>query len=187
MAASLHRFRTRADRLAAEQTKEVRKQLSLALPDLSGEVADVVSRAVAALDAKIASENGWTFVMLSPADNAKVVAWLSENSSQPKVAMRLWSVLFLHLRRDTGEIAQTRDELAEAVAVKPGEVSRVMGELESIGAVLRKREKVAGLRGPGVVRYFMNPRIGTHLPGKVRDKAQAEAPLLRLVEKNAVR
>jgi hypothetical protein len=28
----------------------------------------------------------------------------------------------------------------------------------------------------------MNPNVGTHLTGAVRDKAQAEAPKLRLVE-----
>jgi hypothetical protein len=141
-----------------------------------------VSHAVAALDAKIASENGWTFVMLSPAENDRVVSWLLENSATPIIAMRVWTKLFLSLHRDTGEIAQSRDELAEAAGVAPRDVSRVMGELESIHAISRKRTKVAGLRGPGVVRYYMNPRIGTHLPGKVRDKAQAEAPLLRLVE-----
>ena len=50
-----------------------------------------------------------------------------------------------------------------------------MGELESIGAVYRRRE------GRGV-RYFVHPSLGTHLTGAVRDKAQAEAPKLRLVE-----
>ena len=49
-----------------------------------------------------------------------------------------------------------------------------MGELEAIGAVYRRRE------GRGV-RYFVNPRLGTHLAGAGRDRAQAEAPPLRLV------
>jgi hypothetical protein len=55
-----------------------------------------------------------------------------------------------------------------------------MGELESIGAISRRREKVPGMRGPGAVRYFMNPNIATHLNGKARDKAQAKAGLLEL-------
>ena len=50
-----------------------------------------------------------------------------------------------------------------------------MGELESIGAIYRRQE------GRGV-RYFVHPSLGTHLTGAVRDKAQAEAPKLRLVE-----
>jgi predicted transcriptional regulator len=96
--------------------------------------------------------------------------------------MQLWATLFLHLQWDTGEVMQRRDELAEAVNVSADEVSRVMTELESIGAISRKRTKVPGMRGPGMVRYFMSPRIGTHLAGKARDNAQDAAPTLRLVE-----
>ena len=38
------------------------------------------------------------------------------------------------------------------------------------------------MRGPGRAVYFMNPNVATNLSGAVRDKAQAEAPKLRLVE-----
>ena len=44
-----------------------------------------------------------------------------------------------------------------------------------MGAVYSRRE------GRGV-RYFVNPLLGTHLAGAARDKAQAEAPRLQLVE-----
>ena len=37
------------------------------------------------------------------------------------------------------------------------------------------------MRGPGMVRYFMNPNVATHLAGKARDEAQAAAPKLRVV------
>ena len=57
-----------------------------------------------------------------------------------------------------------------------------MGELEACGAIIRRREKVAGMRGPGRARYFMNPRVGTHLTGVARDTAQEAAPQLRLVD-----
>ena len=57
-----------------------------------------------------------------------------------------------------------------------------MGELASVGAVTTRRERVAGMRGPGRAVYFMNPNVGTHLAGAARDKAQAEAPRLQLVE-----
>ena len=50
-----------------------------------------------------------------------------------------------------------------------------MGELATIGAISRRREKVAGMRGPGLVRYFMNPKVGTHLTGAARDKAQTDS------------
>jgi hypothetical protein len=44
-----------------------------------------------------------------------------------------------------------------------------------VGAVYRRKE------GRGV-RYYVNPLLGTHLAGAARDKAQAQAPALRLVQ-----
>ena len=91
-------------------------------------------------------------------------------------------LLFEHLRRDTGEIALSRDELAAEIGETASNVSRLMTELEGIGAISRRYEKVPGMRGRGRAVYFMNPNVGTHLAGAARDKAQADAPALRLVE-----
>lgn len=179
MAARLVPFRSKADQLQVEQAERLR-QMVLAFPGLPERAAGEI---IATIDRTTAVENGWTFVMMSPADNAKVVAWLAANSTRPMVAMQLWATLFLHLRRDTGEIVQTRDGLADAVGVGADHVSEIMGELESIGAISRNRVKVAGMRGPGMVRYFMSPRVATHLTGKARQDAQTEAgPLLRVME-----
>lgn len=178
MAAKLHRFRSKTDKLNAEQRARLR-QVLLSEPDLP---APAVRQIIATIDRATAAEKGETFVMMSPADNAKVVAWLARNSEKPMIAVQLWATLFLHLDRDTGEIVQTRDELADAVGISARDVSRIMTELESINAISRRREKIAGMRGPGVARYFMSPRIGTHLGGKAREIAQQEAPLLRLME-----
>jgi hypothetical protein len=86
------------------------------------------------------------------------------------------------LHRDTGQIMLTRDELAERLGSRLDEVSRIMHELASIGAIITRREPVSGVRGPGRAVYFMNPNVATHLPKGVRGRAQAEAPKLRLVE-----
>jgi hypothetical protein len=177
MAAGIVQLRTKKDHLKAEQAERLR-QMVMAFPELPQRAAGEI---IAAIDRSTAAEQGWTFVMMSPEDNAKVVDWLLTNSKRPQVAVRLWAKLFLNLRRDTGEIVQTRDELAEAVGVPPTHVSAVMSELERLGAISRQRVKVAGMRGPGMVRYFMSPRIATHQAGQARDKAQAKAPKLRLV------
>jgi hypothetical protein len=177
MAARLRRLRTKPERLREEQAAALR-QLMLAFPGLPERS---VGNIIAAIDRETAAKNGWTFVMLSPAQNEAVVAWLLEKSSRPQKAVRLWAALFGHLRRDTGEIMLTRDELAEMIDDRPDKVSAIMSELESIGAISRRREKVAGMRGPGVVRYFMNPNVATHLTGKARDQAQAKAELLQLM------
>src|SRR3954451_24682819 len=174
MPARIVRLRTRRDRIEVAESAELRRMIAErpGLPERArGEI-------IAAIDRETASTNRWTFVMLSPTQNRAVVRWLLEHSSRPQKAIDLWSLLFEHLRFDTGEIMLTREEIAEQIGEAPGDVSRIMGELEQIGAISRRREKVAGMRGPGVVRYFMNPNVATHLGGKARDHAQAKTPPL---------
>jgi predicted transcriptional regulator len=178
MAAQIARLRTKADRLRSD-TAAVLRQLVLTFDGLPERARGEI---VAAIDRETASEGRWTFVMLSPEQNAAVVRWLRQHSQRPVLALALWSELFTALRRDTGEIMLTRDELAERVGASPGEVSRVMHELASIGAIIIRREKVAGMRGPGRAVYIMNPTVATNLTGGARDKAQAAAPRLQLVE-----
>ena len=178
MPARITRLRTKADRLRSDDADQLRRLVldHPGLPDRArGEI-------VAAIDRETASETGWPFVMLSPQQNAAVVCWLQECSRYPVMAVRLWSVLFTALRRDTGEIMLTRDELAERVGARADRVSRVVHELASIGALVVHRERVAGMRGRGRAVYLMNPNVATHLKGAARDKARAEAPALRLVE-----
>jgi CRP-like cAMP-binding protein len=178
MPAILHRLRTKRRRLRAEQAQALRGMVL----DFEG-LPDHAARAIiATIDRETIAENGWTFVMLSPAQNRAVVKWLLEHADRPREALDLWSLLFEHLDCRTGMIVLTRDEIAEQVGTHPDNVSRIMADLESIGAISRRRERVAGLRGPGMVRYFMNPNVATHLAGKDRDQAQATAPKLHVVE-----
>jgi hypothetical protein len=140
---------------------------------------DHAARAIiGAIDRETAAENGWTFVMLSPAQNRAVIDWLLEHAERRREAIALWALLFEHLDRHTGMILLTRDEIAEQVGTHPDIVSAIMSDLEGIGAIVRRRERVAGMRGPGMVRYFMNSNVGTHLVGHVREEAQAKAPPL---------
>lgn len=170
MTATVHRLRSRPQRLRRAEAEHL-QQMILGFPGLpEGPVGAII----AAIDRETAAENGWTFVMLSPAQNKAVVRWLDANSSRPRKAVLLWLELFDHLRRDTGEVMLTRDEMARLIGEKPRNVSTITAELESIGALARRHE---GRK----VRYFMNPNVATHLTGKARDKAQAEAPQLRLV------
>jgi hypothetical protein len=178
MPARIVRLRTKADRLRAEHADALR-QLVLDYPGLPEQPR---SEIVAAIDRQAAAENGWTFVMLGPEQNAAVVSWLRENSRYPILAPALWAQLFTVLHRDTGQIMLTRDELAERLGSRLDEVSRIMHELASIGAIITRREPVSGVRGPGRAVYFMNPNVATHLPKGVRGRAQAEAPRLRTVE-----
>jgi hypothetical protein len=173
--AVIHRFRSKKQLLDADQALALREMIvgMGGLPD------NAVGRICAAIDQNTASENGWSFVMLSPSQNAAVVKWLSHNSKRPQLAVQLWALCFTVMRNDTGEIMKTRVELADELDVHEDHVSEVMGELKAIRAISSRRERVPGLRGPGLVRYFMNPTVATHLPNEARKKAQAEAlPLL---------
>jgi len=148
MPATLHRLRPRTERLRAEQADALR-QLILALPGLPEHAAGAI---IAAVDREAAAENRWTFVMLSPEQNDAVVNHLTKRSRRPLVAVRLWSLCFKHLRTDTGEILLTREGFAEKLGVEPKHISEIMTELSDMGAVIRRRERVGGMRGPGAYR-----------------------------------
>jgi CRP-like cAMP-binding protein len=140
-----------------------------------GSSPEIVSQVVTLLERELSARRGWRFVMVEPTLNSEVVDWLTYNSRRPLVAVRLWGKLFQYLPQDSNDVLATREELARAVGCTPAHVSEVMGELEAVGVVYRRRE------GRGV-RFYVHPSLGTHLAGAARDKAQAEAPTLRLVE-----
>ena len=172
MAATLHRFRSKKDRLTEEQGQEA-KQLLLAFATDGGLPQEPLGRILAAIDSRTASTSGWTFIMLSPHQNAAVCRWIATEAKRPIQSSLLWSTLFTAMRMDTGEICLSRDELAEMVGTHPRHISTMMTELEKIGAITRRK---AGR----TVRYFMNPNVATCLTGKERDQAQAEVGPVQL-------
>lgn len=97
--------------------------------------------------------------MLKPAENAAVIQWLGANSRRPAKAMMVWGTLFEHLYPHTGQIILTREQIAEAVGIRPTEVSAIMGELARCHAVFTQRRRVEGVQGPGQVVYFMNKHV----------------------------
>jgi hypothetical protein len=171
MAARITKLSTRPRRLRTAQAAQLR-QLVLQFEELDAEAA---RRLIVAIDRETTAEAEWPFVMISPVQFDFVVQELMRQTARPRLASRLWAKLWLHIRRDTGEITISTPELAADLGVHPNNVSTVLGELVRMQALIRTKE---GRH----YRYFMNPLVGTHLAGAVRDKAQAEAPKLRLVE-----
>lgn len=164
MTATLHRFRSKKDQLTDNQAGDLR-QLLLDFSMDKGLPQRAISKVLGSIDQRTSSASGWTFIMLSPQQNEKVLSYLFTHSKRPMIAMRLWGRLFTALRIDTGEICLTRAEIAEYLGVAPRHVSSIMTELEGINAITRKR---AG-RG---VRYYMNPNVATNRTGRDRDIAQ---------------
>lgn len=162
----------RRNRLRADQALKLRQAL---LP-FAEEFPDQVRGLIRQIDRQTASRNRWTFMLMSPGMNAAVVRYLLKNSDQPMKAVELWSICYENLCRETGEIMLSREEMAKRIDVVPNKVSTIMNELARINAILPRREKTPGVRGLGIVRYYMSPHVATHLPGAERDLAQFEAP-----------
>src|SRR3954452_5379352 len=169
---AITRLRTRRDRAGEAGVERLRCAV---LEADDGSAPELVSRVVALLEREVSARRGWSFVMVEPDLNAHVVEHLTRESERPLIACRLWARLFAFLPPDGNEVMADREELAKAVGCAPSDVSRLMRGLENIGAVYRRREGRA-------VRFYVPPSLGTHLSGAVRDRAQAEAPPLRLVE-----
>lgn len=123
-----------------------------------------------------APDNGWDFSMIGLRENRAVVSHLRKASARPLVALEVWAVIIEHLQRDSSVIPLTRAEIAREVGVSPANVSEVMSELFKFGAILRERVPSPGVRGPGVVRYSVNPWFATRLPKGVRADEQAKVP-----------
>ena len=90
MTGSIHRFRSRRDRLKEQQRDQLR-QLVLDFAEDDGVSDETISPIMSAIDNQTASSKGWAFVMIGPNENRAVVKWLSENSERPMAAMRLWA------------------------------------------------------------------------------------------------
>lgn len=172
MVAKIAKLRSKVEQQKEEQTALLRELL---VP-YEDKMPEMVRPMLAHLDRQTASVNGWTFIMLSCEQNLAVVRWLNNYSRRPRAASLIWAELFTAVDMQTGEIMLSRDELAARAGISSSNLSAIMGELESVGAVSKHREPQPGVRGLGPVRYFMNPRVATHLPKMARDQAQAVAP-----------
>jgi DNA-binding transcriptional ArsR family regulator len=171
MTATVRRLRTKV----AHKADAAVAQLRLALEEIPNLPDEIAGRVSVLLERHTRTQRGWSFVMINPALYHDVVMSLTKTSKRPLLALKLWSLLFSKLPPDSNEVQATREDLARDLDCRPAAVSEIMGELERLGAVYRQRE------GRGV-RYSVNPILGTHLAGSARDKAQAVAPELRLVE-----
>lgn len=186
--AAIHGFRSRADLLRRDQRERVRGALAELVEAFDGSSSErrvfeeAIAEAARVVDRRSAAENLGSFVMLYPAQNRLVVEYLSKESKRPFVAARLWAWLFEFASPVDGEILVTREGLAERVGATARSVDTVLKELVEFGALIRRREPEPGKRGRGVVRYYMNPRVGTQIADRCeRAAAQQRAPLLELI------
>ena len=180
MAATIRQMRSKREKLRDEHAAVLRDALLPFQHDIPK-----ARELIADIDRDTAARNGWTFIMFSLDQHRAVMRWIRTESARPMDAVAVWGEVFSAVDRDTGEIMLTRDQIAELAGIAVQHVTNVMTELEGIGVIIKRRERIAGVRGPGRVRYFLNPVVATHLPGRARDAAQAKAPpgpALRVME-----
>lgn len=145
-------------------------------PDQSFRMRTAYADMAAELGRELEAEKGWSFVLVAMAEKADVLGYLRMQSRRPAVAMHLWSVCISNMTFRTGEVALSRKQLSERLGVSMTVVSELMGELVKCGAIRRSFDEDDGYRGRSV-RFFVNPRLATHLKGAARAEAQAKAPV----------
>lgn len=176
MGAVVRAFPARPKKLRRDEREELMNRPLVDLlddPGVSEQIRRVACRLEAEIDVSTASNRKWPFIMLSPSQHRAVVRFLG-TVRRSQIAQEIWAVCFEHVHPRTGEILLSRDEIAAEVGASADDVSRIMSGLHRFGAVRRERVAVSGMRGPGVVRYFMNANVATHVPSSpARDKVQA--------------
>ena len=108
--------------------------------------------------------------MISPAQC--LLVWNAcKKGEKPYETRDVFDQVITHLETNTGVVTLTRGEIAERIGIHPREVSRAMGRLEKLGAVVRERVKIPGMKGPGKAQYRINPYVGWN--GSLENREEA--------------
>lgn len=189
MTGKLLRFRSKRDLIARDVAASLADQLRL-FPEAQ---LPAVARAqlLNALQRLTHPDNdqpiwGGGFMMLSRVQCAAVWDALRKlpASSRPHQVRHAFDLVLLNLRQDTGEVMLSRDQIAEQIGAHADNVSKIMGTLEQMGIIRRERRMIEGVRGRGMVVYFINPHVAWNGSLQIR-KEEADAatpPLLTLME-----
>ena len=172
----ISRFIPKDERIAKEKAEDARQ----AVLDL-----DLPQTATEAIFVTIARhENGgrlaeWKFNMLNPSQCLAIWNAIDKlpTKGRPYTVRRVFDYVLTHIEQNTGIVTLTREELAEALNVRPQEVSTAMGILEEMKVVFRERVKVAGMRGPGVARYRLNQWVAWNGDLGIRKEQAKQIPL----------
>jgi hypothetical protein len=108
-------------------------------------------------------------------------------SKRPAEVRHLFDIALANLRWDTGEVMLRRDQIAERMKCAPREVSKAMTLLCDWGVMRRETVRVEGMRGRGIVTYFLNPHVAwrgslTGRADQAQQIPQPAGPLLRIME-----
>jgi DNA-binding transcriptional regulator YhcF (GntR family) len=187
--AKVVRLTTRPERVKRETAAELR-QLILAYPeqDLPAQpraaILNVLSRATCPDNDHGIWPGGFTMISRKQTEVVWDAIRALPAKDRPNQVRHAFDLVLLNLRPDNGEVMLTRDEMAAKIGCASANLSRVMGTLERMGVVQRERRKVAGVQGPGMVVYFINPHVAWNGSLEIRKQEAAEVaqPSLHLVQ-----
>ena len=118
----------------------------------------------------------WKFNMIEPRQCLAV--WKAIWDMPRLVETRkVFDLVLTHIEPNSGAVTLTREEIAHEVGVAPSDISRIMTELESHKVIFRRRLKVAGMRGRGPVRYYLNPHAAWNGKLEIRMEEAKQLPL----------
>ncbi|MBF0562080.1 MAG: hypothetical protein HQL37_08680 [Alphaproteobacteria bacterium] len=167
------RFIPRAERIAKVKADEARQGvLALGLPE---SVTEDIMVAIAR------HETGgvlpaWKFNMISP-EQCLAVWDAIRQMDRPELTRHVFDLVLTHIEPNTGAVTLTREEISDRVGTEPRNVSTVMTQLEEHKVIFRRRLKVAGMRGRGPVRYYLNPHVAWNGKLEVRVEESKQMPL----------
>ena len=171
MVATIHKI-PKHSRLKRENAEKLRLAIKNADVDLPEEAAAVIDNALHSIT-HIPGERA-VFVMIT-CDQFRYVMKATKALPRPDLTWQIFSLAVTYARQDTGEILATREQLAEDIGTHPDHISRAMGELSRIGAILKSK------RGRNVV-YKVNPHVAWNGSEGARVSACRTAPKLKLIE-----
>jgi len=167
------RFVPKAERIAKAKAEEARQAvLDLGLPESATEDMMVtIAR----------HESGgvlpaWKFNMISP-EQCLAVWDAIRKMARPDLTRHVFDLVLTHVESNTGAVTLTREEIGARCETAPQHISRVMTQLEAHKIIFRRRLKVAGMRGRGPVRYYLNPHVAWNGKLEVRTEESKQMPL----------
>jgi hypothetical protein len=183
------RLTTRPERVKRETAAEI-KQLLLAYPEnelpaqARAAMLNTLSRATCPDDSQGLWPGGFTMISRKQTKAVWDAIRALPGDARPNHVRHAFDLVMLNLRQDNGEVMLTRDEIAAEIGCTSENVSRVMGTLEKMGVIYRQRRKVAGMQGPGMAVYFINPHVAWNGSLEIRKEEAAETkqPSLKLVQ-----
>lgn len=190
MAAKVVRFQSREDVAKRQLADDLDKQLALfsdqEVPPFAREV---VRNWLYRLAHPSSEAHIWPggYCMISRQQTEAVWDAIRKLPSElrPHQVRHAFDLVLLYLKPDTGEVMLSRQEMAAKMETDAANVSRVMRTLEDMEVVHRKRRRVDGVRGPGLVVYLINPYVAWNgrLDVRLREAEKTKQPSLKLVQR----